>query len=46
MKDEIIVPAIIIIIICILGIWIDVYKYKDCKKVGHSKMYCILSFGG
>lgn len=24
------------------GIWFEVFKYKDCKKVGHSKLYCIL----
>ena len=23
----------------------QVYRYKDCKKVGHSKTYCILTIG-
>lgn len=22
--------------------WWPVYKYKDCRKVGHSKTYCIM----
>lgn len=28
-----------------LGIWWQTYKYHDCRKVGHSKTYCILNIG-
>ena len=28
-----------------LGIWWGFYKYHDCIKVGHTKLYCIMSFG-
>lgn len=29
-----------------LSIWWSVYKYSDCLKVGHSKLYCIGRFLG
>ena len=38
----------ILIIILLLGgallCW-PIYKYKDCKRVGHSTLYCVLDFG-
>ena len=24
------------------GVWLVVYKYHDCKKVGHSTFYCLI----
>ena len=31
------------LIILGLGIWHVVYRYQDCKKVGHTTFYCIMS---
>lgn len=25
--------------------WWEIYKYHDCRKVGHEKLYCILKIG-
>lgn len=33
-------------IIILVMMYLPFYKYKDCKKVGHTKMYCILEFLG
>lgn len=35
--------AIAVLVIAIVGggIWWTTYKYKDCRKVGHSKIYCV-----
>ena len=27
------------------SVWWQVYKYHDCKRVGHSTFYCIMSIG-
>lgn len=35
----------VIILAVSLGIWMSVYRYKDCKAVGHSQLYCIMSIG-
>lgn len=40
----------IIIGLAIIGIivsvwWLSTYKFKDCKKVGHSTFYCIMDMG-
>ena len=32
---------IIIFIILLITIFLTVYHYKDCLKVGHTKFYCI-----
>jgi|FreactcultuFSWF8_1027224.scaffolds.fasta_scaffold02437_10 hypothetical protein len=36
---------VIIAIALIAGICIEVYKFKDCKKVGHTSLYCFLDAG-
>ena len=28
-----------------LAAWWGVYKFHDCKKVGHSTLYCMLDIG-
>jgi hypothetical protein len=28
-----------------LGLWWQVYKFHDCKNVGHSTLYCVMDFG-
>jgi len=47
MKDFGLVAIIVLIFVGLigLGIWWDVYKYGDCRKVGHSKLYCIMDIG-
>lgn len=35
----------ILISLIIAAIVWEVYKYKDCKKVGHSTIYCIFAKG-
>ncbi len=29
----------------VFTIWWQVYKYKDCRRVGHTKTYCMLDTG-
>lgn len=33
------------LLLLVIGIWWQVYKYHDCKKVGHTTMYCVLDIG-
>lgn len=28
-----------------LGIWWEIYKFNDCRMVGHSQLYCVGSIG-
>lgn len=28
-----------------LGIWWQVYKFSDCRNVGHSRLYCVMDIG-
>lgn len=28
-----------------LIIWWPIYKYIDCKKVGHTMLYCVMDIG-
>lgn len=35
--------AFLIIIVPALLIKWEIYKYQDCKKVGHTTMYCIFA---
>lgn len=28
-----------------LAIWWQVYRYHDCKNVGHSTLYCVMNIG-
>jgi len=36
-----------LMILGVLGllIWWQIYKYSDCRMVGHSNLYCILDIG-
>ena len=38
---------IVIAVICLicLSVWWNIYAYQDCKKVGHSTLYCIGRIG-
>jgi hypothetical protein len=41
-----VVPLLLLIVgIFGLAIWWQVYKFHDCKKVGHSTLYCVMDFG-
>ncbi len=46
MDNDYVPYGLIIIVLVTIGYFIETYKFKDCKKVGHSTMYCILSIGG
>ena len=37
--------TLIILVAISLIIWSECYRYKDCKKVGHTTFYCILNMG-
>ena len=41
-KLEKIILAVIIVVCLSLPASCAVYKFKDCKKVGHSNFYCVL----
>ncbi len=36
---------ILIVTILAISIWWQVYRFQDCKRVGHSTVYCILTIG-
>jgi hypothetical protein len=42
---KIIFNILFAIIILSLIFWWQIYRYQDCKSVGHSKLYCVLSIG-
>lgn len=42
MRDFLVLILTILLII-ILPISCKVYKYKECKKVGHATFYCIIN---
>lgn len=42
---QIIGVAIGISLIVAFGSWWEIYKYHDCKKVGHSGLYCVVKIG-
>lgn len=37
--------VVLFVVILSAGIWWQHYKYVDCLKVGHSKLYCVMSIG-
>lgn len=41
------VIAYVVIVVVVFGLagWWQTYRYHDCKKVGHSTLYCLLSIG-
>jgi len=43
--DKLAVVLIGIILVSGVITW-NVYKFKECKKVGHATMYCVLTTGG
>lgn len=45
MKDSLFLIFFSLLVISIIGVptyFIEKYKYQDCKKVGHTKTYCVL----
>lgn len=43
MKGENIIGLLIVFFIFFCVIKWELYKYNDCKKVGHTTMYCLFS---
>lgn len=41
-------PLVVLAFIALIGfgVWWEVYKYHDCRNVGHAKLYCIMKIGG
>jgi hypothetical protein len=37
--------GVLIVGLMAFNIWWHVYKYKDCRRVGHTKTYCMLDSG-
>lgn len=37
--------AIIVIITFLIACEVQKYKFQDCKKVGHTELYCWLNLG-
>jgi len=37
-----IIYILIILVILALPVGCSVYKYKDCKNVGHKTVYCVI----
>lgn len=35
----------LIVVVLGLGYGCEAYKFRDCKKVGHSTLYCIMKLG-
>lgn len=37
----------VLVFLVVFGLagWWQVYRYQDCKKVGHSTLYCVMSIG-
>ena len=44
MKQLLPLIALLILVLFLAGWW-NVYKYQECKKVGHATTYCILILG-
>jgi hypothetical protein len=41
------VATIVVVLLAFFGLSVgcSVYKYHDCKKVGHSTLYCVMNLG-
>jgi len=41
------VTAAVLFVMALIGFqcWWVRYKYQDCKRVGHSTLYCVLDLG-
>lgn len=37
--------VLLIFLLTGLSIWWSIYKYKDCRRVGHTTTYCVLDMG-
>lgn len=37
--------SLIVLILLVLMMWWPIYKYHDCRKVGHSILYCVVDIG-
>jgi nitrogen fixation-related uncharacterized protein len=41
-----VIPLVLFVLaVAGLTIWWQVYKFGDCKNVGHSTLYCVIDFG-
>ncbi len=40
---KIIASLVVIFVLSTIGFFIEYYKYSDCKKVGHTSLYCVLN---
>lgn len=47
MTDGLKMIVFLLTIVLMIGsaIWWEIYKFQDCKKVGHSTLYCLFSSG-
>ena len=33
----------LLVIACIaFTVWLNIYKWNDCRKVGHTRLYCLM----
>lgn len=37
--------TVVILALIAANIWWQVYRFNDCRAVGHSRLYCILTIG-
>lgn len=44
-KPTKIILGLLIVLLAGLSIWWQFYAYKDCRLVGHTKIYCVLRIG-
>ena len=42
---ELIAGVILVVILFGIAIWWNIYAFQDCKKVGHSTLYCLGRIG-
>jgi hypothetical protein len=43
---EIVAMGMAFIAVVSVMIWLTVYKWQDCRKVGHSVLYCVMDVAG
>lgn len=39
-KLQVAMVCLAIALLLAIGLWIAVYRFEDCIKVGHSRLYC------
>ncbi len=43
MKNDIKLIVTFLIISGLIGYYVELYKFSDCKKVGHTTLYCLFN---